>query len=517
MTFFAAIPAFAGVVSFQVDKDIGLTVSKEKPPVAAPPNWPIAVADALGSLIPESKMTCVKDVLANTFFARTDSSGIDDVWKSNSSVKAYNQLRLSRSPCLAVLTEKYYRDINKIKPQDYSAPDRLKEGRPALNARLGQGSFKEQKPGFALESAMKFARGNRAVALAMIGHCGHDEIENSVPTVVDFSKSPESASVVSAYLRAQLSKRSEKEQQSKGSVLNQLIETVSKKGNAGLKINCPHKASSFYAPGALGAEVDIGDDLKKKIATLQAPKKGPGVLPAKGYHTSFAAVMGCRLGACGMTEDGAAKLLSKIANMYRGRRQSATVARYENVRLMIEERFGINWQDTRGLQKEGPAIAAWLESDEGRSQIVKAGGEEFFAQNRARMNWDTWRKNIDAAILTRSGPAGEVWNAPPISEGRDPYFQDGTGIRPQQSFCPGWPEERCATARERRDTWRTDFDWTEGQQTVGGKFGAKFCQGQPTRDEEIEKQACQALQRVDGASGAIETEPAPSTSETGTD
>lgn len=508
LLFIASGAASAGVISLNSDKDVGLTITRTPPPVSTPTRW-LQVADALGALIPESKITCVKDVLGQTLFARSSSADSEDVWKSNSSVKAYNQLRLSRSPCLAVLTDRYYRDINKARADGEewgSRPDRVNAGRPALNAKLGQGSFADKKPGFALESAMKLAQGNRAVAMALVGHCGHDDIENSLPTVIDFSKSPESGPVVSAYLRGIRERRGK----GQSPALKGVIDVIGQQGNTGLKIDCPRSSSSFYAPGALGADVDISADLKKKISSLQAPTKGPGALPAKAYHTSFAAVMGCRLGACGMSEDGAAKLLSKIASMYRGNRQSATTSKYDSVRLLIEAQFGVNWNDTRGLEKESAAIAAWLESDEGRRQIIAVGGSEFLAENRAKMNWDMWKKNIDASILTRSGPSGEVWNAPPLSAGRDPYFQDGTGIRPQQSFCPGWSEERCTSARERRDTWRTDFDWTEGQQLVGGRFGAKFCQGQPAKDEEIEKQACQALQRLDAdlSSPSTQTSPA---------
>lgn len=497
--------AQGGVTSMTKDNEVGLTLTKNAPPVEDRSKV-MAAADFLVGLVPSEKLNCVKDVLGKTLLARSSGAGADAVWKSNSSVKAYNQLRLSKSPCLAVLTDRYYKDLNKLKSQDRGAADRLPNERPALNARLGQGSFADQKPGFALTSALAIAQGNRALAMAMIGHCGHDDIENTLPTVIDFAKSPESASVVSAYLKSVKAGRKDR-----SLALDRIISEVENKGRTGLAVQCPRASSAFYAPGALGADVDISADTKKQIASLQAPTKGPGALPGKGYHTSFAAVMGCRLGACGLSEDTSARVLSTIANRYRLSRQGATISGYDNVRNLIEAQFGINWHDTQGLAREEKAISAWLSSEAGRQAVIAGGGEEFFAENRAPLSWETWKRNIDASVLARSGKAGEVWNAPPISAGRDPYFQDGTGgPRPQQSFCPGWPEERCAKARERRDTWNTDVDWTEAQQRAGGQFGAKLCAGQASTDDAIEAQACQALQRLNSGTPANSDPSSPS-------
>lgn len=497
--------AWAGAKAFGVDSDLpnapGLRATKEEAPRPITGGW-FDAADSVLSLIPSTKLNCVKDVIGKTLLAKSSTSGNDAIWKSNAGVKAYNQLRLSRSPCLAVLTERYYKDLKALGASAGRSSDRVNEGRPALNAKLGQGTFSEQQPGFALKSAMELAQGNRALAMAMIGHCGHDDIENTLPTVVDFAKAGPSKSALMGYLQGLSAGRTEKARANPHSNLNQLIAAVENNGRASLTIDCPYKSSSFYAPGALGADVDMSEEQKRRIASVQAPTKGAGALPAKAYHTSFAAVMGCRLGACGLSPESSAKLLSTIANRYRTARQVATTDKYEAVRAMIEDRFDLNWSDTQTLKRREAAIRGWLESEEARKAIIAAGGEEFFAQNRARLSWETWRRNIDATVLTRGGPAGQVWNAPPLSAGRDPFYSGAGASRPQTSYCPGWPEERCTEARGHRDTWAMDFEWTEAQQTVGGNFGAKFCAGQPSTDEGVEAQACQALQRLDATPAA---------------
>lgn len=460
------------------------------------------LTEDLARIAPE-KVQCLQRVLARTLAGKAKTGTAEKtedvpIWLANAGVRSHYQVLMSKSPCLATLTEKYYRRLREGEAKTPPAGgDRLpKSGRAALNAVVGQGSFADHRPGFALDEALALSGGRRSLAMAMVGYCGHDDEQNSVPFVVEFSNE-KSRKALLRHLDSLTAKNGETPGRGLKADYERMKSMIDSGGRGEMFVKCPARHSSFYAAGSLGAEVDIPAEKKAAIARVQAPNKGAGSLPGKSYHTQFAATMGCRLAGCGLSEERTKQVLQLIASRYRLKRLTDAEKKYDGIRRLIEDRFDLNWDDTQALDRSGKEISAWIGSEAGEKAIRQAGGDEFLSGNNAKISWENWRRNIDAAMLGRGGTPGKTFIYEPMSTGRDPYWDPAAPHKPPKSFCPGWSEERCNEARAKYDTYRTDMDWTEAQQAAGGGFGARFCAKDPVGDDaELEGQACAALDRL---------------------
>jgi hypothetical protein len=460
-------------------------------------------------MIPASSVQCAAQLLNDMVFARAEESSErgagsnqDEAWRSNAGVKAFHRLRLSRAPCLATLTAHFYRNPD-FQGRATGAADRLPgTSRPALNARAGSGSFANSPPGGIYREARRLAGQRPALAMALIGYCGHDDIENSAPTIVSFAR-PESRAAVLAWSRATLGQTSP---EALASFNRDEGRTINGGGRLSLSVACPDPSSSFYAPRALDESADIPDELRQRIASTQAPTRGAGSLPAKAYHISFAATTACLLASCGLTEGQSRGALEFLATRYRIRRLDASTSALEKLRTAVEDQFDINWADTARLDRLSAEADRWLQSPQGRQALIQAGATELLAANRARVTWSSLRRQIDAATLYRGGQLGQPFRAEPLYPGsassQDPFHVSPSALvarRPGQSFCPGWSESRCNAARGLVDTWRTDLDWTREQQAAGARFGHAQCAGERglgDQDDSLEVQACAALNEL---------------------
>jgi hypothetical protein len=494
-----AAPALAGVVILKDEVPFDITEDDLPVEVCGTTFTRQAIHDlvAISDYVTTEKMRCAREVFMDAFVVESESKnapGATDVWKSNSSMNMSQQLRLSRSPCLAVLTNRFYTDVHdrfdNFRPEGSKEDVLPKSERPSLIAEAGKGSFAELKPGFLMDQAVKLAGGRKSLAMAMVAHCGHDDQNNQIPTVVDFS-SASARKVVTDYLQRKAGSIDRDDDQER-------IDHILKGGRMSATISCPKPNSPFYVAKALGAGADIDPALKKKIAQVQAPTKGGGVLPGKAYHTNFGAIIGCRLAACGVSKGNIQSWLALIANRYRAHRMNYLAADYLTVREIVEERFDVNWNNEKGMKAIGNEISEWLNSKEGKQELVKRGAEALASDDRGKMEWSAWQSNIDSAILVRGAVPGQqsVFQAVRFSEGRDPYHDPNTVNKPQTSYCPGWSEERCNESRKRYETWMIDFDWSEAQQRAGGGFGADFCGPDLANDSEVEQQACEALKKL---------------------
>lgn len=222
------------------------------------------------------KMSCKKQVLSEITMSETKTIPEAPLWLANSGVKAYHQLKLAESPCRAVLTELFYKNLKKTRPPKRAA-DRLSTGRPSLNAAIGKGTFADDESGSVLDAAMELAGGRRALAMSLIGFCGHDDQQNETPLIIGFQG--KSSLAVLRYLDAEKNKNGEPLSEGDQKKFDVLRSTIEKSGRATLDIRCPKPWESFYAPKSLGENVDIPETLKQEIADIQAPTKGMGHFP----------------------------------------------------------------------------------------------------------------------------------------------------------------------------------------------------------------------------------------------
>lgn len=449
----------------------------------------------VSSYLTTKKIDCSRRVLEEvTLMKSTLEASGTELWQSNSSMNMSQQLRLSRSPCLAVLTDRFYSDLGddfKQNPPGAGADILEKSARPSLAAEAGKGSFEKYPPGFVLAKALNLSKNHRSLAMALIAHCGHDDQNNQLETIVDFS-AEKSRKVLTGYYKRQMAKKS---MASEG---EEELENIANGGRARLSVPCPKPSSPFYVAKALGENVDIPAELKQRIAKVQAPTMGAGALPGKAYHLNFGAIVGCRLAECGVEKNSIQSTLAFIAKQYRTQRLTGTSSRYLVALTLIEDHFDLNWRDEKSLNAKGKEISDWLNSKEGKKELAKMGAGELASNDRGDLSWDAWKTSIDSSVLFRGGIPGDsgMFQARVLSEGKDPYYDPKTVNKPQTSFCPGWSEERCNGARARYETWMADYEWSEAQQRVGGGFGAEFCQKDPANDFEIEEQACAALEKL---------------------
>ena len=258
-----------------------------------------------------------------------------DVGGSNKGLGQYHQQTLTANPCFASLAENFYSEISKMSTE--VTADHPLRGRPTLAEEAGSGRFANLEPGWLMEKALQATNGDANLAIEMIGLCGHDDVaqygnsSNSFNYGSLISQEKPSLQLINQALDFEIEngedflrrmrehlpadmvhQREEhlaKLKEFKVGVNNGTIEVQQ---NPKRNIRCPQNNSAFYSAKALGSEVDLSEEQKRRIEVIQAPTKGRGHLPAKNYHFMGAAYMACKLVQQGVSP-GTATLVQKTA------------------------------------------------------------------------------------------------------------------------------------------------------------------------------------------------------------
>jgi hypothetical protein len=430
---------------------------------------------------------------------------------------------MKASPCFSDLASEFYLSINK---EDLERALKTKQrflssGHFGLPLSTELKSF-EKQPGWLWAKALTFAHNDSLLAMQLIGICGHDdrnlvehEGEKGIP-ISDQKRAQLRKLIPSLAQISQVAKNDmrlgktpfngwENEQQI---VEGAIAGTFSLKDGVG----CPEKTSAFYAPKALSAEADISPQLKKRIASIQAPTAGPSVIPAKNYHVTGAAYTSCFLIRRGLPDIFARRMVMGALNVYRSSRVCEELKDNSDEGGTAPIYTAFNNLSTDAIIKavlaqRSPEVAQKCAAETSRSNFCAIG-----ATVSSMIKAELTDPDITPEILTKKTKhilakldSIQLFRASPLFEKSKGCQgqQLGSAVREfvhkngSESFSifqtpclKSIPLERCRAARQLLTTYDVDFEWSEAQHIAGYEFARKNCSSyNPARPPE--KVACE--------------------------
>ena len=246
----------------------------------------------------------------NIVFYESPNNG--DPGQRNDGLVAYFRDQFNNGPCLRNMVVNFYNEIER-RDAGYSFNHGPTRGVPALSERVGTGHYSNLNSGWIWDRAMQHSNNNPNLAMALLGFCGHDNTEQGEFKWVD--SSPEAMARRDQQisdLRAAISDPNQRSLIGKHQAALAKLESVP---GIDSSFNCPNTRSSMFVAGSLG--VDIPNELKERIASIQAPNAGAAGLSSKYYHVYASAFMGCVVRQHGGTPGYANTLQTEAAKGYR--------------------------------------------------------------------------------------------------------------------------------------------------------------------------------------------------------
>jgi hypothetical protein len=417
--------------------------------------------------------------------------------EGNYGIKKYNSEFLDSNRCVSELAHRYYASINLI---------------DAANGNLGpkkitllSDSVKEFNlaPGWAWSLALDYTKGDRLLAMQLVGVCGHDDVNQHsgrMKLSEDFPLSqnirdPLTAQAVAPYVLP---------------TLRPFVLKYPKARNASTSVgneitNCPSASSAFYYPGSLGAETMSSPELNKRIARIQAPSKGAQVIPAKYYHTIGAAFTTCFLARQKIPKFFAKQLVKGAVNAYR----AGTICE----KMEAEDKIDIPHHVTvehlvQHILKERDRVIQENDRDPYSSttkwdplsiSILSPNVMEDidFTPDVARKKIVRRLAELDARQMFRLSRHYQKANrceGPQLTTAVRDFLEENNYEGPGRPCPASLPPVRCMAARHVMQTYLVDFEWTESQHLRGLDFAYKNC---PPLDESknLEDIACKVIKK----------------------
>lgn len=396
------------------------------------------------------------------------------VGTGNQGIQEYLAYHFETNDCYAEAAFRFYRDIKKM--------NTLSE-RPRLSDVSGEGAFQQKKKGWLWELALRHTHGNKNKAMALIGLCGHDDINQGT-----FQNE-----------RVETKLRSEGWDDEDLFTFDEHLD--------GYKL-CPLRESDFYLPQSLGSGVDISHGLKNQIASIQADGRAE-ILPAKYYHVLGAAFLTCQMVEAGLRPSLASGLQELAARAYRGIRLCAKTAdEYATFQEMLAEpsyqkRSSKVPFDThiKSLLVRDYFNGACLKETESMNcsllgQIFPFIPEPPNAPSERIRDIQKIHDFVDrmvAAGLYGSWYLGghRMLKSLPCTDeqilGPNPKFaQFLETMKIHVNICGfGLSAEGCKNSRKIIETWKVDFTWTVAQHRVGAQFAAANCTRSVQRENSL--------------------------------
>lgn len=468
--------------------------------------------------------------------------------KASESIEVRFQ-ELVRGPCFGELATRFYADRFNRDVENLASrlPSRFSNSKLpeviGLNEESGVGEWASEKPGQVLNDAISAAGGDPHLGLFLLGVCGHDDQVQSRPSLSEdnpnFSDLLRLKRVQLERLRQaaieQLKRTSDKTQAKK---IDSFIESMVKRQS---QQNLPElhclPTSAIYLPKSLGTEIDISEQLKKKIEAAQAPTEGRGVLPAKYYHFIGSAITACLFRSKSKIGSLAAVSNPLAARAYRALRLNEvsdfeTTMTVYGVKMNKEFSFmkkltqeDLTDEFVGGLIKKRMSMPVTGLSQEEAEFFSRPEGElinqafskvdrldQIGVKEVKRRILARWAR-LDALMLARK------WynsvNIPGLgtlllpNKTRRPEYDQIRGsamsglppnpflVSTDKDRCaePKWSRERCQRAMDTLDSWEVDFEWSQAAHLIGAKFGLSQCRTLQ-KDETVEQLACLALKKL---------------------
>lgn len=380
-----------------------------------------------------------------------------DVAMNNTGLASFFEQQFKNNSCFAEKSLRFYREIKKSTRNTQKIPSNsTRHSRPSLGDKAGVNRL-DLQPGWLYQKALQFTGGNPNKALMLIGMCGHDDTNQGV------------------------------------------FQTPQTNENL-----CPSWTSDFFISGSLGHEVDIHEDLKRKILTTQYPGRSPLQVASKNYHVLGAAFMTCQMIEAGLSPFVAIRVESIAANLYRGIRlcqqietPAALFSKLKKDKKIIRASLQSSFEDavvsTALLLGRSKACFTKKFHNDPSCELLRTLGAPIDLsipriENRAKgliekyMNtmiasglYASWHVSGDIAGITLPCSRAQLFGPHPflktlVARGDVNINLCGSGIT----------LESCKKALKTITTWEVDFDWTVSQHIAGAKFAAKVCKTLPT-------------------------------------
>lgn len=448
------------------------------------------------------------------------------IGSGNAGIAKYFEGKLNEDSKLQTSARAFYedirrRDMHRVAWNNVRSDDKFPLGnRASLADHARDVKDPNLSDGWVWNLALQHTGGDPALAMRMIGLCGHDDVTQGEYSI---GLEPEQKRVAENRLKSKLTLRVrdaeieyaknlakiekmkarlllpyapkankkldlekleslERELKSRKFLLDWMQRDLQGDSAVAQELRCPERSSVFYFPGGLGAQVDIPQELKDRIIATQedASKRPAGrapgaLLPAKYYHIMGSAAVACELLAKGH-DPALVKTLSRLLGWaYRAQRINSEYCNKPYRESKVKDKTHLEKLTNIG-RKQKPD-----------TDLSEEESEEFF------------NVNTDAVELMRRNALG----------GQKVGFGDFSFQIPQSNFRvkvpawlekidfvknlgkpSGWSDERFAAAKAKMETWFADWAWTTEQHAVGGAFGAEMCS--PENVEAAKAKAAQA-------------------------
>lgn len=425
------------------------------------------------------------------------------VGSSNKGIIMYQSKTLDANSCFGKLAEAFYKDISNEDRKNNSRT------RPSLDDESGKDANASLKPGWLFEKAMEYSNGDANLAINLIGLCGHDDTANG-----EKEYSSDKKQVEAQYLKV-LDKMISHNKEEKSYYSIEELEKFRNKVVSGevkleahdRKINCPSIESSLYLSKALGSEVDLSQEYKDKIATIQAPNKGKSVIPSKNYHILGSAYMACQLITQGVSPK-IAETIEKIAAWgYRTIRINQKI-KEDLGRFEQSETLYRHYKSHNRASKT--TFDEWMRYPQNYEPLFK--NFQHFEKKEKEILLDRWLGLYNAAkvmdsmtlggnILGLSIPHTNLslnFSEDPITKKIELLKKEKEEAKMSSEKTPlTLSQERKKAAEEKALTYLMDWDWTVKQHTIGARFAAENCKKKPL-NHTLDQDACSAFDKKPG-------------------
>lgn len=432
----------------------------------------------------------------------------------NSDISKYNADLVAKNPCIRNLATQFYFAIEADGLPEQFSMKNLKKPLPENVALSETVKTIGLKPGWLWEKAMEITKGNKTLALQIIGLCGHDDMNQIDGYVFELAEQQRrdlinSASKIPADVRKILTRKAA-DDIFKGFVIppsedqkQKIFQETEKSINDGLLfqegVSCPNHRSRMFYPQSLGSEADISQDLKDRIIAVQAPTKGGDYLPAKSYHVTGSAALSCVMLRKGVPETVAKTIVTKAVNAYRATRLCEKL-RFNPKTLADDVPPKAVLDIAQDMKKNKASCKKYVDkkSEDICTFVTNSLGIEFIldpevSQEVLLYNLTRGLAKADAASMFLNSWSSLLANkcdGVQITSALQKYFKKN-GTSGSGSPCSkALKKERCDNARKLMDEWSIDFEWSEAAQVAGFNFAKNNCD-RIDSVQALETQACE--------------------------
>lgn len=385
---------------------------------------------------------------------------------------------------------------NKVGEKLKGVPKRLTLLKDDLKSRVNG----KLSPGWLWNLAMDVSNHDAGLAMHLIAMCGHDDREQTDfgnGQNYGFRDDSSTAQQAKDYeidrflqIRSDINAQVRRPTPQSKALIAAIDKQVAQIRNehSFATITCPQRDSAFFAPQALGADIDIPEALKREIKKIQDPDDVIP-LPAKIYHIYAGAMLTCK-----MIEDGMRPLFAREvdhygASQYRG---------YYLCNVMND-----------ALPEQTPGASSLQDFLSNPNLTRQCSTQAFTNQNpslcklardvddyRSRLSPQQLRDKIAGIQVTADATLlyNRVFNGGSPDHTRACTVPQFPGYRAyERARKPwDWSKDRYEAARDKLQTWIEDSNWTVGQHDVGAAFATKYCSPRPD-DRPVEKAACSVV------------------------